>query len=666
MRLLLSTALLVCALAACDDPGATLPPDSDASPEDDGAPSDATTPPDTDALVPTDGGVPPPPRLEVVDQLGGVVGTAVADGTQVIAGVGWCLAVYDLTDPRAPVELDRTPPLGGHVHDVAVAGSRVLAAAGAGGLAIFEKTPAGLVRTGTWLPPSLPLQEAGVWAVAAEADGPVYVSAGEQVFVLDVSTPATPSVLATIPLGHTALNLAVAGERLLVGQRFAPEGASRALDLFDVHDPATPGRVGTTSVAGDVYDIALRGTRAYVATNGALLVVDLPEDAAPVVVGALPGGWLSVDVTPAVELLATRMYEGTFFVDIANPAAPKIRATLLDETYGIGGAIAVGAEALVWTEREATSYDVRPGMEALSVPTLVPGTMRAWNQVATDDHLVVQTADGLESYALPLAGGAPEATLAITFDARLAAIHGLVAMPSTSGLRLFDPAHHLAELPVPAASTSSPRYQIAADETTGRILTFTSGGEDPIAQVDGWQVVAGEVQALGVLGEVPFSVGDVALRQDLLIAGSGERLASFDLSAGPWAAPLDVIEVPSPYGNASFVLEGPIVYRTSCVNEVDRFAVTPFGQLTPLDPTDGFCNPPHEWHDVVTSPFDGKKLLVGPSFSVLGGLALLDIETGAVVTQMPYWPIVSLEVRGHTIYAASAEDGLLVLRIVQP
>ena len=86
----------------------------------------------------------------------------------------------------------------------------------------------------------------------------------------------------------TSYHLAVAGDVVYVA-----DGAA-GLRLIDVTDPATPSLVSTLNTPGSAYGVALRGDHAYVADNDhGLQVVDVTNPVLPMLAGGVGLGGLS-------------------------------------------------------------------------------------------------------------------------------------------------------------------------------------------------------------------------------------------------------------------------------------------------------------------------------------------------------------------------------------
>ncbi|WP_194869333.1 Ig-like domain-containing protein, partial [Myxococcus sp. AB025B] len=91
------------------------------------------------------------------------------------------------------------------------------------------------------------------------------------VVVVDLASPAYPQRIATLPVTGEALDVAVAGDRLLVA------AGSGGLRVFDLSDPEL-GELDFIPVPGSAQTVSVEGTRAFVGCAGAaasLVVVDL-------------------------------------------------------------------------------------------------------------------------------------------------------------------------------------------------------------------------------------------------------------------------------------------------------------------------------------------------------------------------------------------------------
>ena len=94
-----------------------------------------------------------------------------------------------------------------------------------------------------------------------------YLGSGAVLLVLDVSSPAAPTVLADVYLQDVARGVAVAGSYAYVADFWG------GLRVIDVSNPAAPFEVGSYDTPGWARGVAVAGSYVYVADGAAGLEV---------------------------------------------------------------------------------------------------------------------------------------------------------------------------------------------------------------------------------------------------------------------------------------------------------------------------------------------------------------------------------------------------------
>lgn len=239
--------------------------------------------------------------------LGPTYGVAVGAGV-VYHGHGGSVAAIALEGE--PIEVGRTPGLAGLVHDLAVDGELLFAAAGNAGLAAFS-----------------------------------------------LADPRRPTLVGMAATGDTARGVAVAG-----GLAYVAAGDA-GLEVFDVADPARPRRIGSAPVAGRARRVWLERGHAFVANldDGPIAVYDLSSPAQPRRVAQLGedhvGGWaLAVHGDHAYVASCANCLA---IIDIADPSAPALddAVLLIDEVFASDLAISQG-HLLALTGETVEAYDL--------------------------------------------------------------------------------------------------------------------------------------------------------------------------------------------------------------------------------------------------------------------------------------------------------------------
>ena len=261
---------------------------------------------------------------------------AVARGVAHIALGGDGLALYDVADPAAPTLL-ATVDTAGEAQQVSLAGPLALVADGAAGLAVVDVADP--------LAPALLGGLGGVGdvtRVAADpglAPGVAYLGTTGGLVVVDTTTPATPTAIATpwTPLGDEFLvDLGFhPSEPLLAVVTENPVVPESTLRIFDLADPRAPSAVGTLAlpVGVRVRSVAVGEGFAVLSTNlsEAFRVVDLGNPASPVLAGTLPdfeAGLLDAMAIDRELVFGADIFfsNGVPILDVADLADPVLRA----------------------------------------------------------------------------------------------------------------------------------------------------------------------------------------------------------------------------------------------------------------------------------------------------------------------------------------------------
>jgi hypothetical protein len=302
------------------------------------------------------------------------------------------LSLFDLSDPRAPIEIGFLHLLYG-VRDVAVEGETAYVAAHQGGLQAIDvshpEAPAALGRLAT---------PYGAAAALAVTNGLAYVldgyppgSSARDLHIIDLSIPTTPIEVGTTTVSGTTFRPKVA----VVGDLAYVTVGEEGLRVIDVSNPATPvaisaidtpgfaaGATGVNSVAyiadGEtglrIFDFAkptapveisaidtpgfagaveVVNGLAYVADgDSGLRVIDVSNPEVPVEIGAVdtPGAAVDVAVVGGLAYVAD-YYEGLRIIDVSNPEQPVEIGAL--DTPGLSQGIAVsGGRAYLADGRE--------------------------------------------------------------------------------------------------------------------------------------------------------------------------------------------------------------------------------------------------------------------------------------------------------------------------
>jgi hypothetical protein len=272
--------------------------------------------------------------------------------------------IIDITNPASPVQLSATDYLGAqavdatttlsflgapydsssnkggvYVEDVSTPSApRVLAnvcgmynswrAATAGTLSVITGNSMGLkvLNVSSSTDPTIVGTLSGVMGAATMAGQYAYVDnmvagnpAHDDLVVINLSTPSSPSIV-----GRVTLPAAAAGMKVVGSYAYLAAGAY-GLQVVDLSTPSSPRIVASADTAGSALRVAVSNGYAYVADNTSLVAIDVRTPTQPSIVGTL--------ATTATDVAAagSRLYvlDGTNLkvVDVANPAAPSLVST---------------------------------------------------------------------------------------------------------------------------------------------------------------------------------------------------------------------------------------------------------------------------------------------------------------------------------------------------
>ena len=214
------------------------------------------------------------------------------------------LQIYDVSNPSAPTFVGSVPiPLyslglwvsGKYVYSISYVANSSVSNSSAGILSIVDvSNPAsptiiGSTNTGTTGVHVADIKVVGNYAYVSgqstDQNPPL-----SQVLVFDVSNPASPYLLSSSRAGHSPQGLDVEGNfwYQTIYDNDLTYGVP-ALDIYNISNPSTFYQVGTAILSGTCHaqDVAVEGNTAYVAcyTNSSVAVVDVTNPASPSVVG---------------------------------------------------------------------------------------------------------------------------------------------------------------------------------------------------------------------------------------------------------------------------------------------------------------------------------------------------------------------------------------------
>ncbi|HEY0788195.1 MAG TPA: hypothetical protein VGE86_06085, partial [Thermoanaerobaculia bacterium] len=491
------------------------------------------------------------PALRPAGQVGGsTIATALA-GNVALAGAGYRLVAYDVSDPAVPREVGAVG-LDDLVRSITVEGTRAFVAAGGSGLHVVDLTdPSAPSVVGRWDSPGSAEAVAVAGTTAYLADGPFGVH------VLDVSVPQNPTRIGGAFDDSMAFDVALSGTIAMVA------AGGEGLLLADVSDPRAPRAMGTVDTPGHARAVAAFGSRAIVADQWeGIRVVDVSDPRAPVEIGALATrSWaLDVAIDGTTALVATGS-EGVTSVDLSAPSRPREAASLpiaglasaatAIATAGGRAAVAAGIGLVLFDVSTPSALRlagaITPFARAVGVAVASP-----FVYVSGSPHMTVIDASSpgtaREVGVLGLPGEMPSSNYIVR--------HGEVVYIGTLGGTLI------------AADVSDPSRPVETARVTfplaGNVYATAVAGSLMPAAVENWFGIFDitEPKRPVVRSTLPMRAeGVAAIGQFAFVGEAGQGLAVIDF-ADP-AAPSIVARYPDAAATA-VVAVGNYIYLATC------------------------------------------------------------------------------------------------------
>jgi hypothetical protein len=232
------------------------------------------------------------------------------------------LQIYDVSNPSAPAFVGSVQiPLYGFGLWVSGEYAYVISYVGVNSLSTLvvvdvsnpaSPTIAGSTDTGTPGVNVADIKVVGKYAYVAgqsNLQSTTQSSENSQILVFDVSNPASPYLLSSLPVLHSPQGLDVEGSYLY--ETFYDQ---YSLNIYDISNPASLSQVGTASLMGTCkpQDVTVEGTTAYVGcyTNSSVGVVDVSNPTSPSV-----DGYISLPATSYPIFLESK---GRYVYSISN------------------------------------------------------------------------------------------------------------------------------------------------------------------------------------------------------------------------------------------------------------------------------------------------------------------------------------------------------------
>ena len=146
------------------------------------------------------------------------------------------------------------------------------------------------------------------------------VGNGENLSIINVQNPTTPSLVANVSLPSTAEGVATSGTYAYI----ADGGAG--LQIYDISTPSSPSPVSQVDSISWAEGVVISQPYCYMAAGGKTHIFDISNPAAPALLSQIPsfsGGWhQDVNVRSGYAYISEFDY-GIQVVDVSNPNSPQ-------------------------------------------------------------------------------------------------------------------------------------------------------------------------------------------------------------------------------------------------------------------------------------------------------------------------------------------------------
>jgi hypothetical protein len=279
-----------------------------------------------------------PTLVGFVPGIGSAMDVAISGTKAFVASDPFGFSVIDVSSPSMPTVLGAADQafVGAHV---AFGGTRAVVTGASNGYAHLwvldvsaPATPSVVGELATTLP------AAGFFDVAMNGTGTLAVTAmgGAGIWAIDLTNPAAPVVRGTYDTPGIAYAVALNSAGTLA---YVADG-SGGVRIVSVSNPSAPSLVGAVAVSGIQRDIAVQSTIAYVIDQmGRLVTFDVSTPSAPRQIGALVLGRYAYNVAVEGSLAVVHDANSTAYLDVINISSPTNPVVIGSIAVDAGGAV---------------------------------------------------------------------------------------------------------------------------------------------------------------------------------------------------------------------------------------------------------------------------------------------------------------------------------------
>ncbi|HEX7027691.1 MAG TPA: Ig-like domain-containing protein, partial [Gammaproteobacteria bacterium] len=250
--------------------------------------------------------------------------------------------------------------------------------AGVDGIAEITVTNAGVsavaqITVVTFPPRALAFLDLPVQANDVALQGEyAYVAGSQGLYIVSLSDPENPGLVATLSLSASVIDLKVAGD-------YAYLLAGSGLVIADISDPLFPAVSGSVAIAGP-RSLDVAGGIVYVGGLDGLSVVDVTNPAAPSVINIMLSGGTITSIAIDGDKAAALLGETFVALSLANPQSPielgrttvsNARSVDLKGDYAYLAAYTTGHPAVDMTDPANPTVIDQPGFDFVGLDVVV-------------------------------------------------------------------------------------------------------------------------------------------------------------------------------------------------------------------------------------------------------------------------------------------------------
>lgn len=349
--------------------------------------------------------------------------------------------------------------------------------------ALWYVTAAGTAITtrAIWQPTTNYVNAVAVNAQALYVIGADKESSLAELYIFNISNPATPVYIKTIPLNdYYAGPITIFGQRLYAASLFN-------ITVFDISDPVAPQLLGIAATPRDknVRSLAANGANVYAVLGDTLHIFDATQPATLPLVTQYPLNYGNDVALYQQNAFIAQSPPGLEIVDIANPANPQQRKTLSENSAGFAVA---ATEHFAYLGSGSRSIDLFPLDDLANVSTY-PKDELAIPDVAEDIKLAGNTI-----WVASGTGGVLRVAQFEEAQAYIAQTGGVVAT-SDQAIRLSVPANTFTNTvwisveeqpatPVPGLGNAERFFSLTAIYTDTYQIADLQAGESLMVAID--------------------------------------------------------------------------------------------------------------------------------------------------------------------------------------